>query len=177
MADQDEKFLKIKQAYSDFEQHLKDTGIGLVYDTEKGIYGTTSIDNIFRFFKEIKLQDYSDFIDLGCGDGRVVLVASLFTKAAGIEFSKELIEAAIEIRDRLHLNCELIAADYMEHDISKYDIVFMNPDQEFKALETKLNTELKGPLFIYNELFAPNTLKKGRKYWYGQIPIIKYEKE
>ena len=132
------------------------------------------MDNIFDFFKEIGLQNYRHFLDLGCGDGRVVLVASLFTKASGIEFSGELIKVAETIRDDLGIDCDLIAGDYLDHDLSGYDIIFINPDHGFKELEEKLSRELKGPLFVYNEIFSPALLKKCRKYWYRQTAIVKY---
>lgn len=174
MPDRDMIFKKIKERYALFEQQLKDSGRGLVYRTEKGIYGTTNIDNIFMFFKEINLQNYSHFLDLGCGDGRVVLVASLFTNSTGIEFSRELLEAGIAIKDELKLNCGFVVGDYLAHDISSYDIVFINPDHEFGELNAKLRNEFKGPLFVYNEIFAPEGFSKGRKFWYGQLPIVKY---
>jgi SAM-dependent methyltransferase len=177
MPDIESRFRDIKQAYADFENTLKESGKGLVYRTDKGIYGTTNLDAIFRFFKEIGLQNYRHFLDLGCGDGRVVLVASLFTKAEGIEFDAELVAIGRGIRDRLGLKCELKAGDYLHIDLSGHDILFMNPDHEFGPLDGKLKRELSGPLFIYNEIFAPDSLKKGKKYWPSQVPIITYTKE
>jgi len=174
MHDTDSRFREIKQAYADFEQKLKDSGKGMVYRTDKGIYGTTNLDAIFKFFKEIGLQNYRHFLDLGCGDGRVVLVASLFTKAEGIEFDAELVSVGRGIRDRLGLKCELRTGDYLHIDLAGYDILFMNPDHEFGPLDAKLKRELNGPLFIYNEIFAPDSLKKGKKYWPSQVPIVTY---
>ncbi|MBW2966990.1 class I SAM-dependent methyltransferase [Candidatus Woesearchaeota archaeon] len=173
----DADFDRIKTAYTHFESRLKAEGRGLVFRTRKGIYGTTPLDQIFRFFKEINLQNYSNFIDLGCGDGRVVLTASLFTKATGIEFDAELLERAKAIRDSLNLQCGLIQGDYLAIDLSKYDIVFMNPDHEFGELDSKLARELKGPLFIYNDIFAPSSLRKGKKFWPGQVPVIMFTRE
>ncbi|MBW2971960.1 class I SAM-dependent methyltransferase [Candidatus Woesearchaeota archaeon] len=177
MPELEENFNRIKHAYAELERELRDSGKGLVYRTEKGIYGTTNLDNIFRFFKEINLQNYRHFLDLGCGDCRVVLVAALFTKAAGIEFDSELVAHGQKIRDNLGISCELITGDYLEHDLGKYDIIFMNPDHEFGELDAKLKAELNGPLFVHNEIFAPAMLVKGKKYWAGQIPIVKYTKE
>ena len=176
MLSNEDRFRKIKQSYAQLETSLKDSGKGLVYRTEKGIYGTTNLDAIFRFFKEIGLQNYKHFLDLGCGDGRVVLVASLFTKSTGIEFDEELISIAREISEQLQLDCEFITGDYLTQEITKYDIVFMNPDHEFGSLNDKLNAELDGSLFIYNNIFAPESLKKGQSYWPSQVPIIKYSK-
>jgi SAM-dependent methyltransferase len=176
MQDIDAKFHEIKLAYAELERKLKDSGKGLVYRTDKGIYGTTNLDAIFKFFKEIGLQNYRSFLDLGCGDGRVVLVAALFTEASGIEFDAELVFLGRQIRDGLGIGCELKVGDYLTADISNYDVVFMNPDHEFGPLDTKLKKELRGPLFIYNEIFAPAMLKKGKKYWPSQVPVITYTK-
>ena len=101
-------------------------------------------------------------------------IAALFTKATGIEFDKPLTNIAIQIRDKLDIDCELIADDYLKYDWSKYDIIFINPDHEFNNMDDKLKAELKGPLFIYNQIFSPNSLIKGRKFWAGQIPIVSY---
>lgn len=177
MKDIDNKFSQIKEAYSQFEQHLRDAGKGLVYRTAKGIYGTTGLENIFDFFREVQLQNCSHFLDLGSGDGRVVMVASLFTEATGIESDPGLVSAAVSIRDELGLDCELIKGDYLEHDLTQYDIIFINPDHEFDELDVKLKDGLKGPLFVCNEIFAPELLRKGKKYWYRQVPIIKYTAE
>jgi len=177
MDEKDIKFRQIKQAYLELEKELKESGKGLVYDTEKGIYGTSGLDNIFRFFNEIELQSYRHFLDLGSGDGRVVLIASLFTRATGIEYDAELSRIAEGIRDRLGLDCELIRGDYLEHGLSEYDVLFMNPDHCFGKLDVKLKREMRGVLFIYNEIFAPDLLKKGKKYWLGQLPVIKYTNE
>ena len=87
-------------------------------DTEKGIWGTSITQDIFDFFRQIKLQNYRNFIDLGSGDGKVVLIASLFgINAAGIEFDKDLIKASVKIRDQLKLNAEFMQGDFLEQDL------------------------------------------------------------
>ncbi len=177
MHDPDHKFSQIKKAYAEFEQRLRDSGKGLVCRTQKGIYATTNLDAVFRFFREIGLNNYSRFLDLGCGDGRVVLVASLFTKATGIEYTKELVDVADTIKQNLELDCEFIVGDYLDHDLTKYDLVFINPDHDFNRLDTRLREELGGPLFVYNDFFAPALLKKSKEFWPGRIPIIKYTKD
>ncbi|NQU79456.1 class I SAM-dependent methyltransferase [Candidatus Woesearchaeota archaeon] len=174
MHNRDQKFNSIRSEYALFEKELKESGKGLVYRTEKGIYGTSNLDNIFKFFKEICLKDCKKFLDLGCGDGRVVLTASLFTKAVGIEHSGDLIDSAILIRERLGIDCELIQGDYLDHDFSSYDVIFINPDHNFAELDEKLKREMRGDLFVYNEIFAPESLVKGKKFWAGQSPIVNY---
>ena len=134
--------------------------------------------DIYDFFVKIKLQQYKNFIDLGSGDGKVVLIASLFVKATGIEFDKELVKTGVKIRDELKLKAEFIKGDFLEHDISKYDFIFINPDKGFdKGLEEKLIKEMNGKLFVYNNIFLPRFLKKGKTYLFDGIPIIQYTKQ
>jgi len=118
---------------------------------------------------------------LGSGDGKVVLIASLFgVKATGIEFDKDLIDVSVKIRDELNLSADFIQGDFLKQDLSRYDIIFINPDKGFKLkLENKLIKEMKSTakLFVYNNIFLPNILKKGKTYWFEQVPIISYSKE
>ena len=124
------------------------------------------------------VQEEDVVIDLGSGDGKVVLIASLFTKATGIEYDKELVKKSAEIRDKLGLKCDFIRGDFLKHDLSKYDVIFINPDKGFhKGTEDKLLKELKGKLIVYNFVFAPRFLKKGKTYWLEQVPVTVYTKK
>jgi hypothetical protein len=173
--ERDKKFGKIKKAYDDYYSSLVKCGKPLVRDTKVGIWGVSISNNVYNFFKDMHLEKYDYFLDLGSGDGKVVLIASLFTKARGIEFDKELHDAAVKIRDSLKMDCNFICDDFFKYDWSKHDVLFINPDQGFhKGVEDKLLNELKGKLFVYNFVFEPRFLKKGRKYWYDQTPITVY---
>ncbi len=168
-------FERIKKEYKEFYNSLLKKGRVPVWDTKKGIFGTSNIGNVFELFKQIELEKYNHFIDLGSGDGSVVLVASLFTKAIGIEFDKKLHEKAVEIRNKLKLDVELVCGDFLEHDLSKYDPLFINPDQGFhKGLGQKLQKEMKGTLLVYNFIFTPHNLKKGKTLWFDQVPVTFY---
>ncbi len=175
-----DKFHAIKEKYSDFyEKNFYAKGKGTVEDTEKGIWGPAATQDVYEFFTKIKLQNYKNFLDLGSGDGKVVLIASLFTDAAGIEIDKKLLKVGEKIKKDLNLkNAEFIRGDYLKQDISKYDFIFINPDQGFyKGIEDKLIKEMNkdAVLFVYNKIFQPRFLKKGKKYWFNGIPIIKYK--
>jgi protein-L-isoaspartate O-methyltransferase len=171
-------FIKIKEEYDNFYKSLLKHGKMPVRDTEVGIWGISAADNVFNFFKKIKLNKYKNFLDLGSGDGKVVLIASLFTKATGIEYDKELHDKAVEIREKLNLSANLIQGDFLDYDWSKYDIIFINPDKGFhKGTEDKLLKELNGKLFVYNFVFEPRFLKKGKKYWFNETPVTVYTKK
>lgn len=172
-----DKFKQIKEEFKEYDKTVLEQFKMTVRDTEKGIWGPANVDNCFELFKKIKLS--GNFLDIGSGDGRVVLVASLFTKSVGIEFDEELVEVGIKIRDKLGLKAELIRADYFKHDFSSYDVFFINPDTGFEhGLEDKLLKEMKpdARLYIYNNIFLPRFLKKGQTYWFNSIPVIVYKK-
>jgi hypothetical protein len=172
------KFLNIEKSYLELERRFKVSGKGNVFLTNTGIYGVADIEKVFKFFKDIHLEEYDCFLDLGSGDGRIVLVASLFTKAVGVESDKELVRYGEEIKNKLGLNAEFLCEDFLKMNLDKYDILFINPDKEFdKGLDDKLSQEMKGKLFLYNQLFKPKKLKRSKAYWYDQIPIIEFERE
>ena len=169
---------QIKQAYSEFDSAQRKARPTLVRDTGKGIWGPSSVDNVYELFNKINLKQYKNFLDIGCGDGRVVLVASLFTSAAGIEFDKELVETGKTIAKKLNLKAHLIQDDFYNHDFSKYDLIFTNPDTGFyNGMEDKLLKELNGLLLVYNNTFLPRFLKRGKTYWINGIPITSYQRE
>lgn len=171
------KFFLIKKAFDDYDKSLLDNFRMIVRDTEKGIWGPADMTACFELFKEIGLD--GDFLDIGSGDGRIVLVASLFCSASGIEFDENLVEVGVKIRDKFGLNCSLIRGDFFKHDFSAYDVLFINPDTGFdKGLEDKLLKEMKpgARLFVYNEIFLPRFLKKGKTYRVGSVPVIVYQK-
>jgi SAM-dependent methyltransferase len=74
---------------------------------------------------EIRYQDYT-FVDIGCGKGRVLLVASEFPfrKIIGIEFAPQLAERARQnlktyrARDRKCLAIEAVTADATEYELA-----------------------------------------------------------
>jgi len=160
---------KIKKEYDEFYKSLLKKGKLPMRDTEVGFWGTAAIDDVYELFKKIELGKYKRFIDLGSGDGKVVMIASLFTSAVGVEFDKELHEKAVEIKDKLGVKAELICSDFLKMDISKYDLVFINPDRAFhKGVEKKLREDLKGTLLVYNLVYQPSGMKKGRTFWVGK---------
>jgi len=145
-------------------------------DTSKGFWGAAITEHIYGFFKKIKLENYKNFLDLGSGDGKVVLIASLFgVKATGIEIDDDLVKTSERIKKELKLKAEFIKGDFFKHNLSKYDVIFVNPDKGFEnGLEDKLLKEMNGKLFVYNQIFLPRFLRKGRSYWFDQVPVIVY---
>ena len=138
----------------------------LLRETSLGYYGASPADAVFNFFRKIGLEKKKNFIDLGSGDGKVVLIASLFTKAAGIEIDEELVKDAEKIRKRLGMKADFIKGDYLDHDISKHDIIFLNPDRHFPELEKKLRKEMKkdARLVVFGNLYRPLNMKLEKSF-------------
>ncbi len=181
----DQRFQAINRAYDDYYKLLLKSGKLLVRDTTAGIWGYAGATECFEFFNQISLHKAKNFIDLGSGDGKVVAIASLFTNSVGIEADQELLQDSVKIKERLVKNkiiqsnkCKLINDDFLKHDLSSYDAVFINPDKLFTLkFEQKLIKELTGTLYIYNNIFAPKMLKKGKTCWIKQMPIISYNND
>ncbi len=178
MMDRINHFKRIRERYDEiFQDKVKDGEVPM-RSTDYGFFGTASIFNIFEFFQKINLEKYDKFIDLGSGDGRVVLLASLFTEAEGVEGDEKLVKKSEEIRDELGLQAEFHCKDFMNHNFSDYDLIFIYPDKAFfRSLEEKIAREVEGEVFVYNQVYQPRKLKKGKTVWVNQMPIIKYEPE
>lgn len=156
----------IKKAYDDFEKFLLKNGQLVSKDTGIGFWGVTNLGDLLTLFQKIKLGTHLSFVDLGSGDGRVVLLASLFgVKATGIEFDPWLVNNSLDIKNKLDIphfkNVDILKKDFNEHDISEYDVVYVSPDQPFhRGLESKLKKELNGKLIVQGHEFHPASLKK-----------------
>ncbi|MEK6892421.1 MAG: class I SAM-dependent methyltransferase [Nanoarchaeota archaeon] len=156
-------FKKIKEEYDDFYKALMERGKLPMWSTEKGFWNASIADEVFESFKKVKLNKFKNFLDIGSGDGKVVLIASLFCKnAEGIEIDDILHHKALEIQSKLKINnAAFHNKDFFEHDFSKYDVLFSAPDAPFeRGLENKLLKEMNGKLIHYGHHFQPQNLKK-----------------
>ncbi|RME78289.1 class I SAM-dependent methyltransferase [Candidatus Woesearchaeota archaeon] len=168
---------RIQRAVSSWEEEQKKRGRRRYWDTAVGIYGPTYVDLVFRFMRQLPIGKKAKFVDLGSGDGRVVLVASLFCSATGIEYDQELVEVSKRLAQEAQVDCTFIQGNMLDMDLSEYDILFINPDQEFsKGLEEKLLSQMKPhqQLWVHNNIFRPQKLKKGRTIWIDQMPITQF---
>ena len=159
----DELFSRIKKEYDGFYMSLMKRGRLPMFSTEKGFWNASNSDEIYSAFKKINLQKFKSFLDMGSGDGKVVLMAALFCKnAEGIEIDDLLHNKALEMQAKLRIpNAKFRNADFFKHDFSKYESVFLSPDAPLeRGLENKLLKEMKGKLIHYGHHFHPRFLKK-----------------
>jgi hypothetical protein len=181
-------FKRIKEHYDALDREGLRHGKLPMHHTGFGFWGTTNMNDAYAFFARIKLERFRHFVDLGCGDGRIVLIASLFTDATGIEGDKGLIETAnhavrelVQVPERngatasMNRCIELKHKNYYDEDFSPYDVIFMFPDTRYDAtMVGKLLSEFTGYLFVYNRIHAPPGIPAGKTYWVEQMPIASY---
>jgi len=165
------KFLQIKSEYDKFYHQLLAKGRLPLKDTGFGYWAMACADDIYPLFKRIRLEKAKNFLDLGSGDGKVVMIASLFTKSTGIELDKELYDKSVEIKDKLGVKARLLNTDYHSHDLSKYDWIFYHPDQQNHKLEAKMMKELKGKLIVYGGHHHPTSLKREMSFMAETTPV------
>lgn len=75
------KYLAIKSEYERFYHDLLSAGRLPLKDTGEGYWAMAVADDVYELFKRMNLQEYKSFIDIGSGDGKVALIAALFTKS------------------------------------------------------------------------------------------------
>lgn len=156
-------FVHIKEEYDNFYRSLLKGGRLPMWSTEKGFWNAAIADEAYEAFKKINLSQFKNFLDIGSGDGKVVLIASLFCQnAEGIEIDNFLHNKALEIKNKFKINNAVFHnKDFFEHDFSKYDVLFLSPDAPLeRGIEKKLLKEMKGKLVHYGHHFQPRFLKK-----------------
>lgn len=170
------KFSQLKEEYEEYYNSFLKRGKLPLGATEKGFWGAAVPEEVLELFERIGIRKYKSFIDLGSGDGKAVLIASLFgIDAVGIEFDKDLFNKAVEIKNKFNLNCEFINSDFYEIGLSEFDLIFINPDAPFeKGMESKLLKEMKGKLIVYGEQFKPKKLAHEWQFFVGGTEVNVY---
>lgn len=126
--------------------------------TPIGIWATSRPAFVFSFFKKLHLERTYLFIDLGSGDGIIVAIASLFTRAVGIERDPQLARLACRTLSDLYLDqaC-IVCADYRTQNIDLADVLYIYPDKPLSDLCNLLyHNEWGGNLWVYGPHFPPD---------------------
>lgn len=179
MDEMERKFNLIREHYSRQDIELITKKGSRVFNTSHGIFGVSDLAEMFSFFQEVGALG-ERIIDLGSGDGRIALLASLFGPTTGIEVDKDLHNIAVKTREELieHIpeleRCRLVNGDYTEADLSGYTLFFTYADHGWtEDFENRLKAS-GGMLYSYQNIFTPKTIKKGKTIWVGQTPIVSY---
>lgn len=174
------KFNAIKEEYNNFYRELLKKGSLPMRSTELGFWNAAISQEVYDAFKKLNLNKFSSFIDLGSGDGKITLIASLFCKQAeGVEIDEELFEKSLETQKKLNIkNAVFHNKDFFNHPISSYDVVFANPDQPLsRGLEKKLLQELNGKLIVYGHHFHPKNLRKEQSFMVDNTLVALYSRK
>ncbi|MFH1439676.1 MAG: hypothetical protein ABIG89_03860 [Candidatus Woesearchaeota archaeon] len=193
-----DKFHLINRTYRNFEEWLLRKGFLLSKPTTKGYWAGSSLKQVNDVFKVIWEDSYNElhnkpksrkhkvcrsFCDLGSGDGRIVLTASLFgiKKAVGIEMDPWLHNVSLHMKDHIGLDefwkAKFIRNDFAKHNIKGYDYVFIAPDRPFhRGLEDKFRKELNGKLIVNSRIFQPNGLRLIQNFDFDGNRFCVYDK-
>jgi hypothetical protein len=137
--------------------------------TPLGMWACSDAREVHDLFTQLGLENYRHLADLGSGDGRAVLLASLFTQATGIEADGELVEAARGMAQALGLaRAQFIQGDCREADLAPYDLLFLYPDKPLDWLEKRLPLDWQGRLLVYGPHFQPSGLIHLRTLYAGR---------
>jgi len=136
-------------------------------------WGPSDIEILYELFKKIELKKDNAFLDLGSGDGRVVTLASLFTKSTGYETSKFLNNIGKRVKKKYDFQANFYNKDFMKADFSNYDVLFIFPDKDCNnpRFLKKIKKEFEGLLIIYK--MYPLKFKH-KKRVIKEIPIYIY---
>jgi len=172
-------FNQIKKEYDNFYSNLLQRGKLPMWSTKKGFWNAAISDEIYEAFKRLKLNKFTNFLDIGSGDGKVALIASLFCKnAEGIEIDNFLHKIAVQIKTKFKINNTIFHnKDFFQHNFSRYDILFLAPDAPLeRGIENKLLKEMKGKLIHYGHHFQPRFLKKEQSFFVNGTLVALYSK-
>ncbi len=129
---------------------------------------------IIDILKTAGLKRGEVLYDLGCGDGRVVIVAvkHFGAKAVGVEIDEQLAMRAVENikKEGIEEKAEIIVEDMFNVNVSKADVVYMYLlTRVNEMLKKKLERELKeGSRVITLDFSIPGwTPILSKKLWDG----------
>lgn len=137
--------------------------------TPAGMWACSSAGEVHQLLGGLDLTPFKHFADLGSGDGRVVLLASLFLPATGLEADPELVAASQGLARELGLGrAEFIQADCRQADLSPYDLLFIYPDKPLDWLVKRLPPTWGGALLVYGPYFQPEGLSHQKTLYAGK---------
>ncbi|MBI4799579.1 MAG: hypothetical protein HY794_12820 [Desulfarculus sp.] len=127
--------------------------------TPLGMWACSDPGELLDLFQQVDLAGHGHLADLGSGDGRAVLLASLFTRATGIEADPWLLATSQGLARDLGLSrASFIEGDCRQADLAPYDLLFIYPDKPLAWLEARLPAQWPGRLLVYGAGFRPQGL-------------------
>lgn len=168
-------FAAVIRYYGSLRREIEQSG-GLPYRlTALGAWAASRPSHVRFFFREVGLNRYRHFVDLGSGDGIVTCIAALFTRATGIEIDRELCSVAGRAAQDLNIEkrADFICGDYLTQNLHKADCLYIYPDKPVYELEKALDG-WAGTLLIYGPHFSPVNLKMVQRLDCGKESLTVY---
>lgn len=143
--------------------------------TAKGAWAYSGIDALHDFFLQLDLHRYRCLVDLGSGDGIVVCLAGLFTRAVGIEIDSTLCSLAGQAARDLGLSgrVDFIRSNFTGQKICSADCLYVYPDKPIYGIESLLGG-WQGDLLVYGPHFAPARMKAVHRLQAGTERMVVY---
>lgn len=138
--------------------------IGLIYSSFKGSpYVPTKRKIIQNILKEAGLKKEHKFIDIGCGDGRIVEEAVTFgALGTGIDINPLLIfRARLKAKFKNLKNIKYITGDIKKINLTNYDMIYVFLMPKFiEDLSLQLEKALINKAIIISHGFKVNKLQR-----------------
>ncbi len=171
------RFLSILRHYRSQYAAWEASGQRLYRETVLGAWASSRPEHLYYFFRGIDLSRFKLLVDLGCGDGVVACVASLFTHVVGIEIDADLCRAGRDASVVLGLESrvDFICGDFTSQQITKADCLFVYPDKPLARLEAILTEAAwRGTLLVYGPHLPPERLKLWDRRSCGRERLVMY---
>ena len=181
-----QNFEHLKKHYATFEKFCIGSGVFLAKETKHGYWGVTNLDDLHTLFKQIKLHKHKHLVDLGSGDGRVVLLASLFgIKATGLETDDWLMNCALELKRKINKphvnNATFKQEDFLKQNLDHFDILYISPDRPFhrdnlgNTIKKAMHDDAK--LIVQGYEFSPTNMELDQEVIINGEKFRMYKKE
>lgn len=136
--------------------------------TRAGLWAPSDIDEVWEALHLLGAARCRHVADLGSGDGRVVLTASLLTQATGLEASRSMVDHSRGLAARLNLpRASFKQTSFWEEDLGQYDLIYTFPDKPLDGLSQRLPPDWPGRLVVYGGRFLPANLHCQRHLMVG----------
>lgn len=169
------RFLAVLRYYRALHEGWERSGRPLYRDTSLGAWAGSRPEHLYYFFRRVGLARYRLFIDLGSGDGLAACLASLFTRAIGIEIDPDLCRTArtASVDLGLHGRAEFVCGDFLGQSITRADCLFIYPDKPIHRLEPLL-TGWRGTLLVYGPHLPAQSLTPRQRLACGRERLTRY---
>ena len=137
----------------------------LVYiSTQGAFYATSNDDRIKNLIRLAKIKNGEKVVDLGCGDGRVVIaLAKAGAKVDGVEIDPYYYLKAKKNVEKANLNdkAKILKRNFWNMNLSEYDVIVVyGISYIMRKLEKKLQREMKSDARVISVYYRFPTWKE-----------------